>query len=51
MNNKKFLLGTLVIVLVLGMTLVGCSKGSKSSSGDGTTASKTGGGTGDSGGA
>jgi len=31
MANKKFLLAILAIALVLGMTVVGCSKGGKSS--------------------
>jgi len=33
MANKKFWVGILVIVLALGMTVVGCSKGSKDSGG------------------
>jgi hypothetical protein len=41
MTNKKLLLATLAIVLAFGMTVSGCSKGSKSSGG-GSNSSKTG---------
>jgi len=43
MKNNKFLMGMLVILLALGMTVAGCSKGSKADNGGEITESDSGG--------